>query len=212
MAEVWLCKVRDQELAKAAEGPYCVAKLSRDNVKRREELLKQEVSINYHLRKHPNVAKILGFNHEAHAILVKFYELGSLDTLIHKGRQDFQWSVKMRRNFILDIARGVQHMHNCSIVHQDLKPANVLLQYQGKRMMAVITDFGISQLLDGKENVVSGFELRNLRGLSIAYASPNCIHRFLQREKGLPEELKADDVYSVASMLYEIITHHYPWR
>ena len=78
--------------------------------------------------------------------------------------------------------------------------------------MAVLADFGLSQLLDGKKNVVSGFEMRNLRGLSFAYASPSCMLRFRRRLEGTPEDLKSDDIYSMAVILYEIITQRYPWR
>ena len=212
MAEVWLCMAREPVLSQAAEGTYCVAKIPRGHIKNQDSLLRQEVSINYHLRKHPNIAKILGFSHNPATVLMKFYQLGSLDALIHQDRPNFQWSTRVRQALILDIARGIRHMHDTSIVHRDLKPANILLTYQGRRMAAMLADFGISQLLDGKENVASGFELRNVRGLSFTYASPGCIHRFLLREEGYPDELKSDDVYSMAVILYEMLTNRYPWR
>jgi serine/threonine protein kinase len=45
------------------------------------------------------------------------------------------------RYIVKEIANGIAHLHSMQIVHQDIKPANILLSKSGR---VVITDFGMS--------------------------------------------------------------------
>ena len=60
---------------------------------------------------------------------------------------------------LLQAASGIGHLHSSSILHKDVKPANVLMKYQlqelggQKRVVAKIADFGISrEMLPGQED------------------------------------------------------------
>jgi serine/threonine protein kinase len=97
--------------------------------------------------------------------------------------------------------------------HSDIKSANVLIDTDKNGFaFCVLTDFGITQVLS-MNLVVNGFNVANIRGLSFAYASPETFKR--QRAKTVfsdsAETFKAGDVYSWASILYEMFSRRTPW-
>ena len=67
-----------------------------------------------------------------------------------------------------DIACGLQYLHSNSIVHQDLCSDNVLLKHEGSQLIAKVSDFGISRIID-PDNLT-----RSLRTVShrVAYMPP----------------------------------------
>ena len=102
--------------------------------------------------------------------------------------------------FVHDVAAGLAYMHrqNPPIIHQDIKPGNVLVHSSGK---FVVTDFGISRsALSGSG---SGEALKSAG--TIAYMGP-------ERFKANAETIMASDVWSLGSSLYELITGNVPFQ
>lgn len=52
------------------------------------------------------------------------------------------------RFYIVQVALALAHLHSKHIIHRDLKPQNILMTDEG---YLVLTDFGLSKLLDGME-------------------------------------------------------------
>ena len=48
-------------------------------------------------------------------------------------RQISRLSISEIRLFLIDICRGLEHLHNNKMVHRDLKPANILLHYGSEK-------------------------------------------------------------------------------
>ena len=91
------------------------------------------------------------------------------------------------------------------IIHQDIKPANILLRSNG---MYAISDFGISKrrLSSLSTNVQDGTESNNMdSAMTVDYAAPE---RF-PRGKGVA--VQASDIWSVGAMLYELVEGHRPF-
>ena len=64
----------------------------------------------------------------------------NLSELIHKSIM----STKTSCNLAIDIAKGMTALHGASIIHFDLKPANILIdEIQPGEYKPAITDFGI---------------------------------------------------------------------
>ena len=85
------------------------------------------------------------------------------------------------------------------IIHQDIKPANILLRSNG---MYAISDFGISKrrLSTLSTNVQDGSESNDMdSAMTVDYAAPE---RF-PRGKGVA--VQASDIWSVGAMLFEIV-------
>jgi hypothetical protein len=63
---------------------------------------------------------------------------------VEVGLRSLEW--KQRLNISLDVARGVEYLHNLSqmsFIHRDLKPSNILL---GDDMWAKVSDFRLVKL------------------------------------------------------------------
>lgn len=95
------------------------------------------------------------------------------------------------------IGGALAYLHNKGILHQDIKPDNILIDDDGNFLL---TDFGISSRLRStlrKATTSSG-------ALTVAYAPPE---RFDQ----VPRNTEASDVFSFGVMLYELCDGDVPW-
>ncbi|GJP42749.1 hypothetical protein CLOM_g2284 [Closterium sp. NIES-68] len=55
-------------------------------------------------------------------------------------------SVQQRTEVLVGVARGLEYLHQFGIVHQDMKPANVLLD---ANMQAKVLDVGLVRMTEG---------------------------------------------------------------
>lgn len=98
---------------------------------------------------HQNVLPIIEAKlyDEQVVIVSEYVSGGTLQDLIDKLKADNQLlDTEKSVELISGILSGLQHLHSKNIIHQDLKPANILLQGETPRL----TDFGISGTLSSK--------------------------------------------------------------
>ncbi len=100
-------------------------------------------------------------------------------------------------NFISQIAKALKHMHQeRHICHYDVKPANILLDYEGN---AKLIDFGISKNYDAEGNETSTTPI----GLTQGFAP-------LEQYDGIKDFSPASDVYALGATLYFLLTGDVP--
>ena len=104
------------------------------------------------------------------------------------------------RKVLHDVASGLAYLHAHDVIHQDIKPDNVLLDDAGNY---VITDFGISTRARStlRKSVAAS---SSHSGGTIAYMGPE---RFGKE----PAPVKASDIWSLGAMLYELMTGDTPF-
>ncbi len=111
-----------------------------------------------------------------------------------------------------EIAQGLAHAHRMNIVHRDLKPENVILAGDGR---VKILDFGIARVIpqfDSDETSDSDAILSTAGALTregaflgtLSYASP-------EQVRGQEVDAKSD-LFSLGTVLYELITGTNPFR
>ncbi|RWW58080.1 hypothetical protein BHE74_00035128 [Ensete ventricosum] len=107
--------------------------------------------------RHRNLVSILGYSVEGseRLIVYEYMPQGALNKHLFQWKQlelePLSW--KKRLNIALDVARGIEYLHNFAnqcFIHRDLKSSNILL---GDDYRAKISDFGLAKLApDGKNS------------------------------------------------------------
>ena len=107
-----------------------------------EKYTKRELEIAQKLEPQINIVTMLElFNYEDHyCIVMEYCEGGNLnDHIIRKKPR----TLEILR-YMIDVAKGVYHLHCHDVLHRDLKAENVLLCHNSSRWFCKIADFSIS--------------------------------------------------------------------
>ncbi|TYI07221.1 hypothetical protein ES332_A10G212600v1 [Gossypium tomentosum] len=105
---------------------------------------------------HFNLVSLVGFCAEKfnRLLVYEYMANGSLDRWIFNKNQDLSLDWQVRKKIILDIAKGLAHLHedcNRKIIHLDIKPQNILLD---ENFNAKVSDFGLSKLIEKDQSQV----------------------------------------------------------
>ncbi len=183
-----------ERAVKVLRRPVAVASVDRDRFVR-------EAAIAAGLR-HPNVVSLYdcGVETDGTAYLVMEYVPGrSLAQRLHEGVPPAPEVVDVARQ----VAAALDHAHRQGVVHRDVKPANVLLGQDGTVRLG---DFGIALAGPDLEAPADRREAEDspLAQGTPAYMSPEqCAGRH-------PLDGRSD-VYSLAVVLYEMLTGRTPY-
>ena len=127
-------------------------------------------------------------------LVLPYCKLGSSELLIgNKLENENIWK------YILDVSSGLAYLHALTppIIHQDIKPANVLLD---DTLHYAITDFGISAQKGG----VHGYYYDEENSGTLAYMAPE---RFQEGAEPIPQS----DIWAFGATLCEILTGNVPF-
>ena len=118
-------------------------------------------------------------------IVTEFMRRGSLLDYLHR-HHPLRAAVQVK--LALDVARGMDYLHRCNIVHRDLKAANLLMNEHGDCKVA---DFGVARVVDGA---------------SVMTAETGT-YRWMAPEVVAHQRYDAKcDVFSYGVLLWEIVT------
>lgn len=160
-----------------------------------EQRFRDEYKIVHNCR-HTNLLQPTNFSicEDTPYLELPYCKNGSSEKLIGKTIE-----VKNMWKFIYDVSSGLSYLHACTpqIIHQDIKPANVLIDDHNNY---AITDFGISSQRGGKH----GFYFDEDNSGTMAYMAPE---RF--GENYMPSA--ESDIWAFGATLYEILTGNVPF-
>jgi len=144
---------------------------------------------------HPSLLKFIPVENKSRAYLVTEYLRGcTLDYIIH-NRRPLPEADALKITSV--ICEALQHMHGCGIIHNDLKPANVMIcSDQTLRVM----DFGLAAYASAR------------RGLFGALAPIFGTPQYMAPEQVKNKHTDArTDIYTLGVMLFEMLTGKLPF-
>lgn len=152
---------------------HAVAKLSHNNIVSVFDVARTEEGVEY--------------------IVMELCEGVSLkEYMTKKGRLSWQETLF----FAQQVAKALDHAHSRGIIHQDIKPHNVMLLRDGT---AKVMDFGIARFANNQETRV----VQEAIG-SVHYISP-------EQAKGGTVDFRTD-IYSLGIVMYEMLTGSQPFQ
>jgi tetratricopeptide (TPR) repeat protein len=101
---------------------------------------------------------------------------------------------------VCQLADGLSHAHERGILHQDLKPANILLSDEGQPMLL---DFNLAQDSHLQASAAAAY-----LGGTLPYMAPEHLAAF--RSGQLHADARGD-IYALGLILYELLTGRYPY-
>jgi tRNA A-37 threonylcarbamoyl transferase component Bud32 len=148
--------------------------------------------------RHPNIVQVFDFDVQGddYYMVMELLEGDTLKTRLNDYRmRDERMPLGEMVRILLDVLDGLTYAHGEGMVHRDVKPTNIMLTKGGQ---AVITDFGIAQIIGGTQHTVSGVLMGTLN-----YMAP---------EQGLEGQSDArSDIYSLGIVFYEMLTQRTPF-
>ncbi|MCA9170232.1 MAG: protein kinase, partial [Planctomycetales bacterium] len=119
-----------------------------------------------------------------------FRDASSRHVSVRSGRDEMK-RLRMVAEYCRQVASALEHAHQSSILHRDVKPSNVMVNSSNK---ALLTDFGLARIED-VNLTMSGDILGTTRYMSPEQASGD-------RTNVGP----CSDVYALGTTLYELVT------
>jgi len=179
---------------------YVAVKILRSDLVEEEEFLarfRREARAVAALR-HPNIVQIFDFDvqDDLYYMVMELLEGDTLKAYLNSLRvRGERLPLGETVRIFTDVLAGLTYAHGEGIVHRDLKPANIMLTRRGQ---AVLTDFGIAQIVGGTHYTISGALMGTL-----SYMAP---------EQGLDghSDIRSD-IYSLGIAYYEALTGSVPF-
>ncbi|KAG1474545.1 hypothetical protein G6F56_000304 [Rhizopus delemar] len=166
--------------------------------------IKEEMNVMEMLH-HRNIVQYYGM--EVHRdrvyIFMEYCENGSLGALLdHGGRIEDELYVV---DYAYQLLSGLAYLHENNIVHRDIKPDNILIDYQGQLKF---TDFGAAKIL-AKGQKTMGRTTMHMNVNSLAgtpmYMAPEVITGGNTGRKG------SMDIWSLGCCIVQMATGRRPW-
>ncbi|KOO40694.1 Stk1 family PASTA domain-containing Ser/Thr kinase [Priestia koreensis] len=143
---------------------------------------------------HPNIVSIydVGEQEDIYYIVMEYVPGQTLKQYIQR---EAPVPIDTALNIMAQITEAINHAHEFSIVHRDIKPQNILIDDHGT---AKVADFGIALALSSTTITQTSSVLG-----SVHYLSPE------QARGGMAN--KRSDIYSLGIVLFELLTGRVPF-
>jgi len=190
MAEVYLAH-------QAALGRYVAVKVLRPHIAEHEDFIsrfEREATAVAHLR-HPGIVQVHDFDAAGgvYFMVLEFIDGPTLAAELQaRAARAHPFKPVELAHIFTRLASALDYAHARGVIHQDLKPANIMLTLDGQ---VVLTDFGIANLLgSASPGGVVGTPV---------YLAP-------ERAAGQPGD-KRSDLYALGVVLFEMLTGRLPF-
>jgi WD40 repeat protein len=151
---------------------------------------------------HPNIVPVheVGEHSEQPYLAMRYVEGAPLSRHLDRFRDD----PRAAAGLVEVLARAVHHAHERGVLHRDLKPGNILLEWRESDSgppTPYVTDFGLARLLDQDSALTRTGDLVG----TPSYMAPE------QASGGAAAITTATDVHGLGAILYALLTGRPPF-
>lgn len=149
------------------------------------------------LLNHPNIVSVYDSGEASGGCLyyaMEYVKGTNLRRFMKEGRA----TAKQLLGIAMQVCEALQFAHSRGVVHRDVKPANILIDENGR---AKVADFGLAKVIGAPPQHL-------LTGASDALGTPDYM-----APEAVTRDYEVDhraDIYSLGVMLYEMLTNHVP--
>jgi serine/threonine protein kinase len=150
---------------------------------------------------HPNIVTIYDFGSDDHGsyVVMELIEGRTLEEIVTK---DGPLSLSMFAELAEQVSRGLAAAHSCSVIHQDLKPGNIMLHHhQDGTFTAKLLDFGMAKY---SENIQNPANENDCVIGSVDTIAPEQLRRG-------PVGVRTD-IYSLGCLFYFCLAGRFPYQ
>ncbi len=145
---------------------------------------------------HENICSVIDFGEDPRFGLFMVMELLEGVRLDYKLQRDGRLPPKVACDVITQVAEALRYVHNCGIIHGDIKSENTLLtRSQDRRRLAKLLDFGLARPDDKREADIEG---------TPEYLAPERI----SRRPPSPQS----DIYALGILFWECLVGERPFH
>jgi serine/threonine protein kinase len=158
--------------------------------------------------RHPNIINRFGhgtainlYNITFHYLVLEYMPGDNLGALCQEKRLRLDHALF----FLAQISAGVEHVHECGVIHCDIRPENLLLTTDSRTIK--IADFGTAQIESTKPKIK--------RDSTAIYAAPEQFCRTTTTDttkRRLVKLTPAADIYALAKTTYSLLAGQSPRR
>ena len=144
---------------------------------------------------HPNIVSVYdsGRDGDMAYLVMEFIQGDDLKQHLDGGKR---YSLAQSLAMVADVLAALDYAHRQNVVHRDVKPANLLIDANGR---VKLTDFGVARIQDsGEDTRTQGTMVGTLK-----YMSP-------EQLQGVPIDSRAD-LFAVGVVLYQLLTGKRPF-
>ena len=144
---------------------------------------------------HPNLVTIYEFGEDQGVLYIamEFVKGHDLDELLNEQSLSRSEALEV----LAQVCDGLGFAHRQAIVHRDIKPTNVRVQRDGRRLHAKVMDFGVAKI-SNSDMTATGMVMG-----TVSYMAPEYIRT------GKPDP--RSDLFAVGVMLYESLSGRKPF-
>lgn len=148
---------------------------------------------------HPNIVRAYDLDNDGdtHYIVMEFIEGKDLNTIV---KQEGPLPLELACNYIAQAAEGLLHAHAASLIHRDVKPANLLVDPKG---VVKILDLGLALFSDSEEASLTVAHNENVLGTADYLAPEQAVNSHKVDHRA--------DIYGLGCSLYFLLSGHPPF-
>ncbi|XP_065642530.1 probable myosin light chain kinase DDB_G0275057 [Hydra vulgaris] len=124
--------------------------------------------------KHRNTVNVKGYSIRPTALIFELcffdisnMQISNLTQLIYYLNKENNCSYSERLNNTYQSSNGIMYLHECGIIHRDMKPSNLFVTGTTKDIIIKVSDF--DDLVDNKVTIALTMTKQKIYGITLAY-------------------------------------------